>query len=796
MALALLVALPTGATLGRATDAMANEPCTTAWQRVSTPFDAVRGALLDADRGADGTRMAIGGGGTIGSPVQRTLSMVARGEHWREVPIPAVSRHDVLFALSVRSRQDAWAVGHVFAGSYRALTVHWNGRRWSPVQTPLTSAEALLTDVGTFGPTGAIAVGYLVGNRGPRPMAMRWTQGEWHLENMPARKDADASLTTVEVVNANDIWAGGWINTNGFNRPYLAHWDGTAWTPARVAGLPKGEVVLTDITMRGPATGWAVGYWLIRGSLRPITMAWDGATWRVTSSPDGAGPVTLVRAADSTADQLTIVGTEWRNSRYRSVIFVHRGGAWSRVASGAKGSELYAVDARGPRALAVGADLPYPLLLRRCDTSEGSGTHGDIDATTPSPFSPRWLESDEDRPPVLRHDLREAPRLPHPEALAGIVFRDIARDVGLDAWTTSYGVVPADFDGDGWVDVFLSAHGHPAQLWLNTQQGGKRVFAHVSRRFAYADRHGCAAGDVDGNGTAELACAVGASRGQSVKAGELWFDVGGEPTNRTIDLGVVDPLGRGRRTLFLDADDDGRLDLFVTNDSNRVDGLPSQNRLYLNRWPKQFVPSPAPGINKAAAGGCLVASDLDQDGRQELLVCERHAGEDGLRVYRNLGSRFTDVTSRWGIAPIGDQAVAVGDFDGDGLPDLVQVSADRVRVSQNVGQQFVVRWEASLRNGAAVAAADITKDGLADLYIVQGGPRPRKDVLLVARPGWVFQSVRIPQARAGSGEAVATLDYNDDGRWEFLVTNGHDASGPVELIAGFPRPASITRTRP
>jgi hypothetical protein len=46
--------------------------------------------------------------------------------------------------------------------------------------------------------------------------------------------------------------------------------------------------------------------------------------------------------------------------------------------------------------------------------------------------------------------------------------------------------------------------------------------------------------------------------------------------------------------------------------------------------------------------------------------------------------------------------------------------------------------------------------------------------------------IRIPQATAGTADDVIALDYDDNGRTDFVVLNGRKGPGPIQLLAAFP----------
>jgi hypothetical protein len=81
----------------------------------------------------------------------------------------------------------------------------------------------------------------------------------------------------------------------------------------------------------------------------------------------------------------------------------------------------------------------------------------------------------------------------------------------------------------------------------------------------------------------------------------------------------------------------------------------------------------------------------------------------------------------------------------------------------------------------------VNGDGLDDVYYLRSGPpgEDRRDVMLLnSRGGHRFREMNIPQARKGLGEAVTTIDYDNNGLDDFIVENGHRHwPGPIRLVA-------------
>jgi len=161
----------------------------------------------------------------------------------------------------------------------------------------------------------------------------------------------------------------------------------------------------------------------------------------------------------------------------------------------------------------------------------------------------------------------------------------------------------------------------------------------------------------------------------------------------------------------------------------------------------------------------------------------------GTRIYRNTTSGLRDVSRRLGVDRFDEVDAMLVDMNGDRRPDLVQLSQTRLRVSLQRHGRFRRAYERSLSNGRALAAGDADGDGRADLYVVRGdnGHNPADALLLNRHGGRWFESVLIPQTRAGDAEDAVAIDHDGNGLTDFLVLNGLARSGPVQLIAFYPR---------
>ena len=209
-----------------------------------------------------------------------------------------------------------------------------------------------------------------------------------------------------------------------------------------------------------------------------------------------------------------------------------------------------------------------------------------------------------------------------------------AHGLGDPARAYGFGVAATDYDDDGWVDLFVANDSNPNFLYHNRGNGTFESTALLGGVAVNGEGRaqagmGADAGDYDGDGRLDLVLTTFA---HDVKT--LYRNLDGthfEDVTAAAGLAAPTFAPMGWGTAFLDADLDGRLDLFIANGHifSDIDDFPAlqetfrqKNQLFLNLGTSfRDVSARAGGglqVEKVSRG--LAVGDLDDDGDLDLVV--------------------------------------------------------------------------------------------------------------------------------------------------------------------------------
>ena len=140
------------------------------------------------------------------------------------------------------------------------------------------------------------------------------------------------------------------------------------------------------------------------------------------------------------------------------------------------------------------------------------------------------------------------------------------------------------------------------------------------------------------------------------------------------------------------------------------------------------------------------------------------------------------------MAGIAALHAAVADLTGDGQPDLVVVNSMGLTICLNEQGKFTVAHQMLIGNAFRVAVADATGNGQPDIYVMRTRNVPGPDIadLLLLREGTYrdYTSIELPTVPGTvRDDEVYPIDYDRDGKAEFLVLHGHSLHpAPIQLI--------------
>lgn len=307
-------------------------------------------------------------------------------------------------------------------------------------------------------------------------------------------------------------------------------------------------------------------------------------------------------------------------------------------------------------------------------------------------------------------------------------FEDVTLATGLGTKPgPGLGVTCADFDGDGWADIFVANDGGPNHLWLNRPNADPASVSVTPRKFSE----------------------------QAVSRGVAFNAIGSAEAN----MGVA----------LADADGDGLLDLFVTHVKNE------QHTLWKSGPPGAYRDRTAlSGLTRGrwrATGFGVAMADFNHDGSPDLAIVNgdieaaeftrpdaetvgalgpfwsQYAQRNQLFVNDGRGG-FQDVSrpgEAWSAVANVGRGLAWGDVDGDGAIDMLVTSiAGPARLFRNVapkhGHWLMVRaFDPALKRDAYGARIVLTAGG--------------KTAVGLINPGQSYLCSNDPRAHFGLGAA-------------------------------------------
>lgn len=413
-------------------------------------------------------------------------------------------------------------------------------------------------------------------------------------------------------------------------------------------------------------------------------------------------------------------------------------------------------------------------------------------------------------------------------------FTDVTDRAGLRGEGYSIGAAAADFDNDGWTDLYLSGINRNI-LYRNNHDGtftdvtdhagvsgvtpeGKKLLS-VSAAWVDYDNDGqldlFVTNYLDWSPETSKVCGAPEKRlscPPSLYPGEaniLYHNNGdGTFTDESVSMGIADQIGKGMGVAIADYDGDGWMDIFVANDNQR-------NFLFKNRKGKAFdeigveagVAYTQDGIPVSSMG--VDFRDYRNDGKPGIFITA--LGGETFPLYRNEGNGFFSMDtypSKIGFPTykMSGWGAGIYDLDNDGFKDLFSANS---HVSENADldpQQHYKQANAvfqNLQNGTfkdvsaqagtamsirgahrGCAFGDLNNDGKIDVVVSAIGDSA--ELLYNTSTGdnhWLLiQAIGVKSNRDGIGTQIKITTQGGSVQYNHVTTAGSYASSSDKRV--------------
>lgn len=353
------------------------------------------------------------------------------------------------------------------------------------------------------------------------------------------------------------------------------------------------------------------------------------------------------------------------------------------------------------------------------------------------------------------------------------LYTDVSQLAGINNTGGNWGVSVGDFDADGWEDLYFAVRNGPNRLYRNLGDG---TFTQMAEQAGLADPRNSRAGiwmDYNNDGLPDLYV------GNYEQPDRLYRNLGNGQFEDVAEEAGIRNSGKPFSVNAADIDRDGWLDIYVAN-------FLEENVLYRNNGDGTFTDvTAAAGVGDTGKSMGALFLDYDNDGDPDLYLT--HDGNEPNILYRNRGDgTFEDIsaTARADFAGQG-MGTDIGDINNDGFPDIYITNLyDNALLLNNGNGTFTeIASDAGVNDfgmGWGTLFLDCDNDGLQDIYVVNDSYfSPYPNVLYRNLGGNRFSVTDTdgPVASMFGGYGAACFDYDADGNLDLVLSNTGSRDG-------------------
>lgn len=316
-----------------------------------------------------------------------------------------------------------------------------------------------------------------------------------------------------------------------------------------------------------------------------------------------------------------------------------------------------------------------------------------------------------------------------------------------------------DLDGDGLPDVVVAAQAAVMPFFLGVGEGAIALDQTVM--LPYDNHVDIALGDVDGDADLD---AVLASAQDGVLVTVLWDQSMFAPPLASTGMGQPQAIG------LADFEESAGLDVLYVNNGQNARVAVGTGDGGFNRVPELDVPL---GADMSVG---LTIGEIDGDGWIDAVAI---AGGNKTRLTVVNGAPTGPTMGEMHVTDNSTSDVAIADLDGDGVPELVAVTPDRIAVAILGAPDTSFELPG---NPVAVGAADFDLDGNVDLAIAYQGD---DQLVLLYGDGTLAPSESVGYSVGDNPIALAIADFDGDTVPDVVVASRGNNPG-LHVVASSP----------